>query len=254
MALGQSTQIEIGGRRLTFETGRVAKQADGAVTVRLGDTVVLATVVASKAAVEGQDFFPLTVDYRERAYAGGRIPGGFFKREGRPVEKEILTSRLIDRPLRPLFPKGFRYEIQLIALALSADGENDPDILAMNAASAAVLVAGLPFLGPFGAVRVGRIDGRLVVNPPGRELGRSSLDLVVAATEDSVMIASSRRRFAPRRRAASARRSPSRTRSSVDGPSPRWPRTSWRWSIPTACGGPRPRSTSTRSRSTRSGR
>ena len=188
MALGQSTQIEIGGRRLTFETGRVAKQADGAVTVRLGDTVVLATVVASKAAVEGQDFFPLTVDYRERAYAGGRIPGGFFKREGRPVEKEILTSRLIDRPLRPLFPKGFRYEIQLIALALSADGENDPDILAMNAASAAVLVAGLPFLGPFGAVRVGRIDGRLVVNPPGRELGRSSLDLVVAATEDSVMM------------------------------------------------------------------
>src|SRR6266849_3467021 len=143
MAKAQTTQIDIGGRLLTFETGRVAKQADGAVLVRYGDTVVLATVVASKTAVEGQDFFPLSVDYRERAYAGGRIPGGFFKREGRPAEKEILTSRLIDRPLRPLFPKGFRNEIQLIALALSADAENDPDILAMNGASAAVAVAGL---------------------------------------------------------------------------------------------------------------
>jgi polyribonucleotide nucleotidyltransferase len=188
MVSGQSTQIELGGRRLTFETGRVAKQADGAVTVRHGDTVVLATVVAARSATEGQDFFPLTVDYRERAYAGGRIPGGFFKREGRPVEKEILTSRLIDRPLRPLFPKGFRNEIQLIALALSADGENDPDILAMNAASACVLVAGLPYLGPFGAVRIGQIDGRLVVNPAGRDLARSTLELVVAATEDSVMM------------------------------------------------------------------
>jgi polyribonucleotide nucleotidyltransferase len=188
MEPGQSTQIEIGGRRLTLETGRVAKQADGAVVVRYGDTVVLATVVASKVAVEAQDFFPLTVDYRERAYAGGRIPGGFFKREGRPVEKEILTSRLIDRPLRPLFPKGFRNEIQLIALALSADAENDPDLLAMNGASAAVTVAGLPFLGPFGAVRIGLVDGRLVVNPTGRELGRSELDLVVAATEESVVM------------------------------------------------------------------
>src|SRR5215471_2255711 len=181
-AAGHSTQIEIGGRRLSLETGRVARQADGAVLVRYGDSVVLATVVASKSAVEGQDFFPLTVDYRERAYAGGRIPGGFFKREGRPVEKEILTSRLIDRPLRPLFPKGFRNEIQLIALAISADQDNDPDILAMNGASAAVLVAGLPFLGPFGAVRVGHIDGRLVVNPPFVDLDRSALDLVVAAT------------------------------------------------------------------------
>jgi polyribonucleotide nucleotidyltransferase len=188
MGSGQSTQIEIGGRRLTLETGRVAKQADGSVIVRYGDTVVLATVVASRVAVEGQDFFPLSVDYRERAYAGGRIPGGFFKREGRPVEKEILTSRLIDRPLRPLFPKGFRNEIQLIALALSADAENDPDILAMNGASAAVAVAGLPFLGPFGAVRIGLVDGRLVVNPTSRELGRSDLDLVVAATEESVVM------------------------------------------------------------------
>jgi polyribonucleotide nucleotidyltransferase len=188
MAGAHSTQVEIGGRKLTLETGRVAKQADGSVLVRYGDTVVLATVVASRSAVEGQDFFPLTVDYRERAYAGGRIPGGFFKREGRPAEKEILTSRLIDRPLRPLFPKGFRNEIQLIALAISADQENDPGILAMNGASAAVAVAGVPFLGPFGAVRIGHIDGRLVVNPTFADLERSTLDLVVAATEDSVMM------------------------------------------------------------------
>jgi polyribonucleotide nucleotidyltransferase len=186
MAMAKTSQAEIGGRSLTLETGRVAKQADGAVLVRYGDSVVLATVVASKTAVEGQDFFPLTVDYRERAYAGGRIPGGFFKREGRPVEKEILTSRLIDRPLRPLFPKGFRNEIQLIALVISADQDNDPDILAMNGASAAVLVAGLPFLGPFGAVRIGLVDGRLVVNPTDSERDRTALDLVVAATEDSV--------------------------------------------------------------------
>jgi polyribonucleotide nucleotidyltransferase len=188
MGTGHTTQIDIGGRPLTLETGRVAKQADGAVLVRYGDSMVLATVVASKSAVEGQDFFPLTVDYRERAYAGGRIPGGFFKREGRPVEKEILTSRLIDRPLRPLFPKGFRNEIQLIALAISADQENDPDILAMNGASAAVTVAGLPFLGPFGAVRIGLVDGRLVTNPTESQLANSSLDLVVAATEDSVVM------------------------------------------------------------------
>ena len=180
MAAAHSTQVEIGGRKLTLETGRVAKQADGSVVVRYGDTVVLATVVASRSAVEGQDFFPLSVDYRERAYAGGRIPGGFFKREGRPAEKEILTSRLIDRPLRPLFPKGFRNEIQLIVLAISSDQENDPGILAMNGASAAVLVAGVPFLGPFGAVRIGHIDGHLVVNPPFADLDRSLLDLVVA--------------------------------------------------------------------------
>src|SRR5262245_40605717 len=188
MAAGHSTQVEIGGRRLTLETGRVAKQADGSVLVRYGDTVVLATVVAARSATEGQDFFPLSVDYRERAYAGGRIPGGFFKREGRPAEKEILTSRLIDRPLRPLFPKGFRNEIQLIALAISADQENDPGVLAMNGASAAVCVAGVPFLGPFGAVRIGLINGRLVVNPVFADLERSTLDLVVAATEDSVVM------------------------------------------------------------------
>ncbi|HSE94352.1 MAG TPA: polyribonucleotide nucleotidyltransferase, partial [Methylomirabilota bacterium] len=188
MTTGQSTEIEIGGRTLTLETGRVAKQADGAVMVRYGETVVLATVVASKSAVEGQDFFPHSVDYRERAYAGGRIPGGFFKREGRPAEKEILTSRLIDRPLRPLFPKGFRNEIQVIALAISGDQENDPGLLAMVGASAAVTVSGVPFLGPFGAVRIGQVDGRLVVNPTFSEHDRSTLDLVVAATEDSVVM------------------------------------------------------------------
>jgi polyribonucleotide nucleotidyltransferase len=197
MATAHSTQAQIGGRQLTFETGRVAKQADGAVLVRYGDTVVLATVVASKSAMEGQDFFPLSVDYRERAYAGGRIPGGFFKREGRPVEKEILTSRLIDRPLRPLFPKGFRNEIQVIALAISADQENDPGILAMNGASAAVAVAGLPFLGPFGAVRIGLVDGQLVVNPTFAELEQSTLDLVVAATEDSVVMVEAGAREVP---------------------------------------------------------
>ncbi|MBI2461168.1 MAG: polyribonucleotide nucleotidyltransferase [Candidatus Rokubacteria bacterium] len=184
----QATQLEIGGKLLQLETGRVAKQADGAVLVRYGETVVLATVVASKSPVAGADFFPLAVDYRERAYAGGRIPGGFFKREGRPVEKEILTCRLIDRPLRPLFPKGFRHEVQVIALAISADQENDPDILAMIGASAAVCLAGIPFHGPVGAVRMGLVDGQLVVNPTESQLERSALDLVVAATEDSVVM------------------------------------------------------------------
>src|SRR5437879_9202719 len=191
MGSGQSTQIEIGGRRLTLETGRVAKQADGSVIVRYGDTVVLATVVASRVAVEGQDFFPLSVDYRERAYAGGRIPGGFFKREGRPVEKEILTSRLIDRPLRPLFPKGFKNEIQVICLAISADHENDPDVLAMNGASTALCLAGIPFGGPVGAVRVGLVEGKLVANPTTAQQALSSLELVIAGTEDAVLMADS---------------------------------------------------------------
>ena len=175
MAAAHSTQVEIGGRRLTLETGRVAKQADGSVLVRYGDTVVLATVVAARSATEGQDFFPLSVDYRERAYAGGRIPGGFFKREGRPAEKEILTSRLIDRPLRPLFPKGFTNEIQLIALAISSDQENDPGILGdeRRVGRGAGRRGSVP--GPFGAVRIGHIDGRLVVNPSFEDLERSTL-------------------------------------------------------------------------------
>ncbi len=183
-----ATQADIGGHTFSMETGRVAKQADGAVLVRYGGTMVLATVVATKAPLEGVDFFPLTVDYRERAYAGGRIPGGFFKREGRPVEKEILTCRLIDRPLRPLFPRGFKHEVQVIALAISADQENDPDVLAINGASAALAISGIPFGGPVGAVRVGLLNGQFVANPTESQLTSSSLDLVIAATEDAVLM------------------------------------------------------------------
>ena len=183
-----ATQVEIGGKRLVLETGRVAKQADGAVLVRYGDTMVLATVVASKGPMAGADFFPLTVDYRERAYAGGRIPGGFFKREGRPVEREILTCRLIDRPLRPLFPKGFNNEVQVVVFAISADQENDPDILAILGSSAAVSLAGIPFAGPVGAVRVGLVDGKFVANPTYAQLDASALDLVVAGTEEAILM------------------------------------------------------------------
>jgi polyribonucleotide nucleotidyltransferase len=186
-----SVQTDINGHPFSIETGKVAKQADGAVVVRHGGTLVLATCVASRKAVEGQDFFPLQVEYRERAYAGGRIPGGYFKREGRPVEKEILTSRLIDRPIRPLFPKGFRNEVQVICMALSADQENDPDVLAMNGASAALCLSGIPFNGPIGAVRVGHVDGRFVANPTTAEQSRSILDLVVAGTEEAVLMVES---------------------------------------------------------------
>ena len=183
-----ATQVEIGGKTLVLETGRVAKQADGAVLVRYGETMVLATVVASKSPMAGVDFFPLTVDYRERAYAGGRIPGGFFKREGRPVEREILTCRLIDRPLRPLFPKGFKNEVQVIVFAVSADQENDPDVLAMIGSSAALSVAGIPFAGPVGAVRVGLVDGKFVANPTYAQLNASTLDLVVAGTDEAILM------------------------------------------------------------------
>src|SRR5713101_3870084 len=160
-----SVQIQINNMPLTIETGKVAKQADGAVVVRYGGTVVLSTAVASRSALEGRDFLPLTVEYREKAYAGGKIPGGFFKREGRPDEKETLTCRLIDRPIRPLFPKNFRNEMQVINLVISADNENDPDVLAMLGTSAALCLSGIPFAGPIGAVRVTMVDGKLVVNP-----------------------------------------------------------------------------------------
>jgi len=183
-----ATQTEVGGRTFSVETGRVAKQADGAVLVRYGGTMVLATVVATKTPLEGVDFFPLTVDYRERAYAGGRIPGGFFKREGRPVEKEILTCRLIDRPIRPLFPPAFKQEVQVIVLAISADQENDPDVLSINGASAALALSGIPFNGPIGAVRVGLVNGEFVVNPTENQLTASALDLVLAGTEDGVLM------------------------------------------------------------------
>jgi polyribonucleotide nucleotidyltransferase len=188
-----SVQARINKREISIETGKVAKQADGAVVVRSGGTVVLSTVVAARTPVEGRDrdFLPLTVEYRERAYAGGRIPGGFFKREGRPDERETLTCRLIDRPLRPLFPKGFRNELQIINLVISADGENDPDMLALVGSSAAVAVSGLPFTGPIGAVRVALADGELVANPTYKQLAGSPLELVIAGTDEAVLMVES---------------------------------------------------------------
>jgi polyribonucleotide nucleotidyltransferase len=186
--MSHTVEIETNGSRMTLETGKVAKQADGAVVARLGGTMVLATCVAAKSAKESQDFFPLTVEYRERAYAGGRIPGGYFKREGAPVKKETLTSRLIDRPIRPLFPDGFRNEVQVICFTISGDQENDPDILAMNGASAALCLSGIPFDGPVGAVRVGLVEGKLVANPTTAQKKVSSLELVIAATEDAVLM------------------------------------------------------------------
>ncbi|MGH9868384.1 MAG: polyribonucleotide nucleotidyltransferase [Candidatus Polarisedimenticolia bacterium] len=182
-------QVEVGGRTLTIETGKVAKQADGSVTVRCGDTVVLVTACADRRPKADVDFVPLTVDYRENTYAAGKIPGGFFKREGRPNEKEILTSRLIDRPIRPLFPEGWNYETQVIALVLSYDQENDPDTLAVTGASAALHLSDIPFHMPIAAVRVGLINDQVVVNPTEKELLSSRLDLVVAAgAEDVVMV------------------------------------------------------------------
>ena len=169
--MSHSVQIDIHGLPFSIETGKVAKQADGAVVVRFGASMVLATVVGAKSAREGQDFFPLTVEYRERAYAGGRIPGGYFKREGAPVKKEILTCRLIDRPIRPLFPEGFRNEIQVICLVISGDPQHDPDVLAMNGASAALSLSGHPVHGPVGAVRVGLVDGQFIANPTTARAG-----------------------------------------------------------------------------------
>jgi polyribonucleotide nucleotidyltransferase len=183
-----SVQLDINGHPLSIETGKVAKQAEGAVLVRHGGTMVLATCVAARTATEAQDFFPLTVEYRERAYAGGRIPGGYFKREGRPAEHEILTARLIDRPIRPLFPKGFRNEVQIICLTISADAENDPDVLAINGASAALGLSGIPFQGPLAAVRVGLVEGKFIVNPTIAQQQASTLDLVIAGTEDAVLM------------------------------------------------------------------
>ncbi|MCM2316505.1 MAG: polyribonucleotide nucleotidyltransferase, partial [Thermoanaerobaculia bacterium] len=180
-------ELQIGGSTLSFETGELAKQADGSVVVRYGDTVVIATACYKEGVPPG-DFMPLTVDYKEYTYAGGRIPGGFFKREGRPTEKEILTCRIIDRPLRPSFAKGYRKDTQIIALVLSADGENDPDILALNGASAALAVSEIPFPNPIGAVRMGYVDGQLVVNPTNSQRDLSDLDLVVAGTHDAIVM------------------------------------------------------------------
>ena len=184
--------IPYGRHTLTLETGEIARQAGGAVLASLGDSVVLVTVVAAKSAKPGQDFFPLTVDYQEKTYAAGRIPGGFFKREGRPSEKEILTCRLIDRPIRPLFPDGFYNEVQVIATVMSVDPEIDPDIPAMIGASAAIALSGIPFSGPIGAARVGYVDGQYVLNPTKTELTTTSkLDLVVAGTEAAVLMVES---------------------------------------------------------------
>src|SRR6478736_4110965 len=178
----------VGSTPIIIETGKVAKLADGAVTVRCGETIVLVTAVSATKTKEGQDWFPLSVEYREKAAAVGKFPGGYFKREGRPSEKEILTARMTDRPLRPLFPKGYLYDTQIIAILLSADLQNDPDILALNGASAALMVSDIPFAGPVGAVRVGRIDGQFVVNPTHSQRLLSDFDLVYAGIEGKVIM------------------------------------------------------------------
>src|SRR6202790_2255752 len=184
----QKVTAQIGANNISIETGKIAKLADGAVIVSCGDTMVLASAVSATAIKEGQDYFPLTVDYREKAAAAGKFPGGYFKREGRPSEKETLTSRMIDRPLRPLFPKGYFYDTQVISVLLSADGENDPDILSINGASAALCVSDIPFAGPIGAVRVARIDGGFVVNPTHSQRQLSDLDLVYVGTADEIVM------------------------------------------------------------------
>ena len=180
-----------GGRKLTLETGRIARQADGAVLVTYGDTVVLCTAVGNPEPKPGVDFFPLTVNYQEKAFAAGKIPGGFFKREGRPSEKEVLTSRLIDRPIRPLFHPSYRNETQVVCTTLSHDLENDPDVVAMVGASAALTISGIPFMGPIGAARVGYIDGQYVINPKASDLVNSSLDLILAGTSEGVLMVES---------------------------------------------------------------
>ncbi len=195
MAFKQTFQY--GDHTVSLETGEIARQADGAVLTRMGDTVVLATAVGLKEAIEGRDFFPLTVNYQERTYAAGRIPGGFFRREGRPSEKEVLTSRLIDRPLRPLFPKGFNHEVQVIATVLSLDNEIDADIPAMIGASAALAISGMPFQGPLGAARVGYQDGRYILNPTFSQMANANLDLVVAGTRDAVLMVESEAKELP---------------------------------------------------------
>jgi polyribonucleotide nucleotidyltransferase len=184
-------EIAWGGQLLVLETGKVARQADGAVMARLGDTIVLCTAVGARSVKPGQDFFPLTVNYQEKAFAAGKIPGGFFKREGRPSENETLVSRLIDRPIRPLFPDGFRNEVQVVATVLSHDMENDPDIVAMVGCSAALTLSGIPFFGPIGGARVGYVDGRYVLNPTLAQRKQSQLDLVVAGTAEGVLMVES---------------------------------------------------------------
>ncbi|MGB4760359.1 MAG: polyribonucleotide nucleotidyltransferase [Bacillota bacterium] len=181
-------EIEIGGRTMRFEVGELAQQADGSVLVRYGDTTVLVTAVMSKEPREGIDFFPLLVDYEERQYAVGRIPGGWFKREGRPSEAATLAARMVDRPLRPLFPEGFRNDVQVVATVLSVDTDNEPDIVALNGASAALCISGIPFDGPVAGVRIGRVDGAFVVNPTVEQASNSDMSITVAGTEDAIMM------------------------------------------------------------------
>ncbi|HET6434910.1 MAG TPA: polyribonucleotide nucleotidyltransferase, partial [Xanthomonadaceae bacterium] len=183
--------FQYGKHTVTLETGEVARQASGAVIVKMDDTVLLVSAVAAKSAREGQDFFPLTVDYQEKFYAGGRIPGGFFKREGRPTEKETLISRLIDRPIRPLFPEDYKNEVQIIATVMSLNPEIDGDIPALIGASAALALAGTPFQGPIGAAKVGYKDGQYILNPTAAELATSDLELVVAGTANAVLMVES---------------------------------------------------------------
>ncbi|MGQ0531125.1 MAG: polyribonucleotide nucleotidyltransferase, partial [Caulobacteraceae bacterium] len=187
----KSVSMDWAGRKLTLETGRVARQADGAVFATWGETALLATVVYAKEAKPGQDFFPLTVNYQEKYFASGRIPGGFFKREGRPTERETLLSRLIDRPIRPLFVEGFKNEVQVIITVLSWDNENESDLLAMVATSAALTISGVPFMGPIAASRVGWIDNKPVLNPTIEQMKTSDLDLVVAGTANAIMMVES---------------------------------------------------------------
>ena len=189
--------FQYGSHSVTFETGEIARQASGAVMVSMGETVVFVTAVGLKRGSEGRDFFPLTVDYQERTYAAGQIPGGFFRREGRPSENETLLCRLIDRPIRPLFPKGFTNEVQIIATVMSLDPEIDPDIPALLGASAACSISGLPFNGPVGAARVGYINGEYVLNPDRSQLEESDLDLVVAGTAKAVLMVESEAKELP---------------------------------------------------------
>ena len=184
-------EVEINGKKITLETGKVARQADGAVIVTCGETVVIGTAVGAKKINEGQDYFPLSVNYQEKYYAAGKIPGGYFKREARPTEAETLISRLIDRPIRPLFPSGFMNEVQLLPTVLSYDGENQSDILSIIASSAALAISGLPFQGPIAASRVGYKDKKYLLNPTPAQLKESELDLVVAGTKDAVLMVES---------------------------------------------------------------
>src|SRR5580698_2348363 len=186
----EQVSLDLGGRKLTLETGKMARQAHGAIVARYGDSVVLATACMDNKATE-KDFLPLTVDYREYTYAAGKIPGGFFKREGRPSEREILTSRLTDRPLRPLFPEGWATETQIIAMVLSADSENDPDVVAVTAASAALYVSKIPFNNPIACVRVGLIEGKFICNPTTAEQKVSQMNLIIAGSNEAIVMVDS---------------------------------------------------------------